>query len=185
MNLWVRLIAVLLRAAFGPAIPAPLGVSSVRLRVWPNDIDPMLHMNNGRYVTIMDLGRLDLLIRQGLWRIILRERWTPIVGSANVLFRRELGIFQRYRLDTRITGWDGPLAVIEQKFLIEGGRRQGQIAAIGLVRAGLYDRAKRAFVPIPEIMAAAGVSAEMPPLAPEIKALLEVEEHLKRAATGP
>src|SRR5262245_47864407 len=140
MNLWLRLLLVLMRSSRGPTLAAPLGVSSLRLRVWPNDLDVLMHMNNGRYVTIMDLGRVDLMIRMGLWRVILRQRWTPVVGTAHVLFRRELGVFQRYRLDTRIAGWAGQLAVIEQIFVIDDGPRLGQIAAIGLVRAGLYDR---------------------------------------------
>ena len=29
----------------------------IRMRVWPQDIDPFLELNNGRYVTLLDLGR--------------------------------------------------------------------------------------------------------------------------------
>ena len=31
------------------------------MRVWPNDLDTNAHMNNGRYLTLMDLGRFDLM----------------------------------------------------------------------------------------------------------------------------
>jgi acyl-CoA thioesterase FadM len=40
-----------------------LGESVVRFRVWPGDLDFNLHMNNGRYLTLMGLGRLDLMAR--------------------------------------------------------------------------------------------------------------------------
>ncbi len=29
----------------------------IPLMVWPQDIDPFLELNNGRYVTLLDLGR--------------------------------------------------------------------------------------------------------------------------------
>ena len=185
MNLWLRLLLVLLRSSLSRPLAAPLDTSSLRFHVWPNDLDVVGHMNNGRYLAIMDLGRVNLLLRIGLWRLMLRKKWTPMVGTATVLFRRELGPFQRYRLDTRIAGWRGHLAVMEQKFVIDQGQRAGHIAALGLVRAGLYDRAKRAFVPIPEIMAELGVNVETPPLSPEIAAFLDLEEHLRRAVPGP
>ena len=34
--------------------------STINLRVLPQDIDPFMELNNGRYVTLLDLGRLTL-----------------------------------------------------------------------------------------------------------------------------
>jgi len=183
MNLWFRLLLVLLKGPVRPPLAAPLGMSSQRFRVLPNDIDVLLHMNNSRYLTIMDLGRVDLLIRTGLWRLVLRNKWTPIVGTVAISFRRELRLFQSYVLETRIAGWAGSLAIMEQKFLLDSGPRAGEVAAAGLVRAGLYDRARRAFVPVPEIMEGLGMVADSPALAPEMSALIELEDHLRRAGT--
>ncbi len=36
-------------------------------RVLPTDLDVLGHMNNGVYLSIMDLGRMDLLQRSGIW----------------------------------------------------------------------------------------------------------------------
>ncbi|MCC8539413.1 thioesterase family protein, partial [Xanthomonas codiaei] len=66
MNLWFRLLALLAMSWFRPKLQAPFGVSQLRFRVLPTDIDTNLHMTNGRYWTIFDLGRLDLVMRTGL-----------------------------------------------------------------------------------------------------------------------
>jgi hypothetical protein len=64
MNLILRMIKVLVAALFGQ----PLGIldsSVLTFRVWPNDLDINLHMNNGRYLTIMAHRPVDPL---GPWR---------------------------------------------------------------------------------------------------------------------
>jgi acyl-CoA thioesterase FadM len=189
MNLWLRLLVTFLGASMRAALPTPLDVSRLRFRVLPNDIDALLHMNNGRYLTVMDLGRVDLLIRTGLWNLVRRKGWTPLVGTALVNFRREMHVFQSYFLETRIAGWVGQLAVIEHKFVFAKGPRTGEVAAIALVRAGLYDRAQRAFVPLENIMKDLGVTVASPVLPPEALAFLDAEEKLRRAgaaeATSP
>ncbi len=43
----------------------PTSVGRVRVRTLPTDIDFLGHMNNGRYASLFDLGRFDLLIRTG------------------------------------------------------------------------------------------------------------------------
>ena len=46
----------------------PLGTSVLGFLVWPNDLDVNVHMNNGRFLSIMDLGRFDLSFRTDLGR---------------------------------------------------------------------------------------------------------------------
>jgi acyl-CoA thioesterase FadM len=180
MNLWLRLLFVLMTAPWRGRIALPAGVSARSFRVWPGDLDAFGHMNNGRYLTKMDLGRLDLLMRSGLWRIVLKDRLSPMVGLAAVRFRRELSLLQRYRLETRIAGWTDRLAVIEQRFILETGARTGEVAAVGLVHAGLYDRRARGFVPVGRLMSALGIAAENPPPTPEIAAFLALDGVLRR-----
>jgi acyl-CoA thioesterase FadM len=44
----------------------PLESDILNLRVWPNDIDFNLHLNNARYLSVMDYGRIHMLARAGL-----------------------------------------------------------------------------------------------------------------------
>ena len=182
MNLWLRLIAYILTARFRPALTLPADASTLDCRVWPGDLDPSLHMNNGRYLTLMDLGRLDIMVGSGLWRAVLSNGWTPIASTIAIRYRRELRLWQRFRLETRLVTWDDTAIVMEQLFVIAGGPRDGQIAARALFKGGLYDRRARAFVPTRRLMEVLGVTAVPPPPADDVAAFLAAEDGLRTGA---
>ncbi|HXI14244.1 MAG TPA: acyl-CoA thioesterase [Thermoanaerobaculia bacterium] len=106
-----------------------LDSSTIRLRVYPNDLDLNFHMNNGRYLSIMDVGRTDLLGRIGLLPILLRRKWFPIVGSATIQFLRPLNPFKKYDLTSRIVCWDEKWFYVEQLF-----EREGKVCAAGYIK---------------------------------------------------
>jgi acyl-CoA thioesterase FadM len=124
-----RLLAVLLAGVFRRRVGF-LDECAIRMRVWPNDLDANLHMNNSRYLLAMDVGRWELVARTGFWRELLRRRWFPVVGSATLRFRRSLDPFQRYRLVTRLVAWDEKWCFLEQRF-----ERDGHVHAVGRVKA--------------------------------------------------
>ena len=181
MNLWLRLLWLLLTARWRPKLGMPDGVSRLRFRVWPHDLDPSLHMNNSRYLGIMDLGRLDIIIRSGLWRAAVSHGWIPMLTAALVRYRRELRLFTPYRLETRILAWDDVAVVMEQVFLFDGGTRDGQVAARALVKGGLYDRGQRQHVPIARLMGEIGAQAESPPHSAEIEAFLKADDTMRQS----
>ncbi|MBX9934583.1 MAG: thioesterase family protein [Methylobacterium sp.] len=181
MNLWLRLLWLVATAWRRPRLELPFATSTLTFRVWPHDVDTSLHMNNGRYWTLMDLGRTDLMIRSGLWRPVIKERWTPVVTAAQIRFRREVKPFQAFRLETRLLSWDETRFVIEHRVLLGHTDR---IAAIALVQAGLYDRRGRSFVPVQTLMQAVDVEAASPPMTPEIEAFLGAENALRRATAS-
>jgi acyl-CoA thioesterase FadM len=156
MNLWLRLLLVLLRAAFRSRI-GPLDTSVIPLTVLPTDLDTNLHMNNGRYLTLMDLGRLDLTVRSGLGKLMLDRRWMPVVAAATVRFRRELRLGARASLHTRLLGWDERWFWLEQRI-----EHEGRVACVALLRA-VFKNA-RGTVPPAEVAEALGVPKESPPL---------------------
>lgn len=179
MNLWFRLLVYALTARWRPALALPDGVSVLRFRAWPTDLDPSVHVNNGKYLSLMDLGRLDLMVCAGLWRAILRHRWTPIASNVLIRYRREIRPLQRFRLETRLLTWDAANVVMEQVFVLEGGARDGQVAARALFKGGIYDRGARAFVPIVRLMEETGVRAQAPEASPEVAAFLAAEDTLR------
>jgi hypothetical protein len=95
---FVRIPALAVRQHLRPLLR--LGVldeDHVRMRVWPNDIDLNLHLNNARFLSLMDYGRTHLLARSGLLEHILRSRWQPLVGAVWMTYRRSLPVLP----------WDG------------------------------------------------------------------------------
>lgn len=181
MNLWFRLLWLIGLAIFGRRLDPLSDVSSLKFRVWPTDLDTSVHMNNGRYWTLMDQGRADVMLRSGLWRAILKHGWTPVVSAAKIRFRRELKLFQPFRLETRILCWAEGWIVMEHRMISRGAT--GEIVnAVALVRAGLYDRKARAFVPMGRLLGELGREAASPPPSPEVAAFLAAEEAMKAAA---
>jgi acyl-CoA thioesterase FadM len=115
MNLLIRLIIVFIEGRFRRKLH-PLSESVLHMRVLPNDLDLNMHMNNGRYLAIMDLGRMDLLLRAGLLPLLFKHRWQPLAGAVNIRFRQSLLPFAKYRIHTKIVAWDEKWFYIEQRF---------------------------------------------------------------------
>lgn len=77
-------------------------------------------MNNGRYLTMMDLGRFALIVRAGYVPILARNRWYPLVTGVMIRFRRALCVGTRYDLTTRLVCWDERSFFLEQRFTQRG-----------------------------------------------------------------
>jgi acyl-CoA thioesterase FadM len=167
---------------FTPKLRIPDGVSAITFHVMPHDLDAIGHMNNGRYFTIADLGRFDLVLSSGLWRAVVKHRWMPVVSAIAMRFRREMRLFTRYRLETRLVGWDESVVVIEHQFVIESGQRAGQVAARALAKAGFYDRSKGQYVSIREVMEAMGYTGPTPKLSPDVEAFLRADDAMRQVA---
>lgn len=181
MNLWLRLIRVLISGFWGSRLNLPHDASHLTFRTWFHDLDTSMHMNNGRYLTLMDLGRLDLMIRSGLVQTALKNKWTPIASSIAIRFKREVRLFGRFRMESRIVAWDKTQVIIEQTTYLETGRHKGQIASHAFFKGGLYERHNKRFVPIEDLMAAIGVNEPSPPLSAEIEAFLAADRAMKGA----
>ena len=179
MNLWFRVLWLFLSAPFRARIEPPFGVSRLRFRVWPHDIDTNLHLNNGRYLTLADLGRTDLLLRTGLLRTVLKEGLLPMLSGSAIRYRREIRTFRAFTLESRIVAWRGTSFVMEHRFLAAMPDGSEGTAAIALVRGGLYSRKERKFVPASRLVEIAGYTGEAPAIPAEIEAFLAVEEGLK------
>jgi acyl-CoA thioesterase FadM len=135
VKLYFRFVRALWRALTMQAQPDGDGDSVLEFRVWPTDLDFNLHLTNARYLSFMDLGRLDLLAQFGLLKPMLRSKWTPVVGAVMLRFRRGLDPWMRFSLHSRVLGWDDKWFYIEQRFL-----RGEEVYAWGLVRVLLRSR---------------------------------------------
>jgi acyl-CoA thioesterase FadM len=175
VNLFVRLIKVVLAALMGSRIDI-MDASVLIFRVWPNDLDFNMHMNNGRYLTLMDLGRTDLVIRCGLAGIILKRRWMPVLGGATVRFRRSLEPFQRFRLRTRILCWDEKWVFLEHRVETMDGR----LAALAVVK-GLF-RTRAGSVTPAEVLQAIGRVSASPPMPEGVTNWTRTEKELYLSA---
>jgi acyl-CoA thioesterase FadM len=165
VNLIFRLILILVSGILSKSRTSIMDVHTLWFRVLPNDLDTNVHMNNGRYLTIMDLGRTDALLRSGLIRKVVSEKWMPVIAAVSMIYRRSLAPFEKYRLETCLIGWDEKWVYMEQTFI----RQNGDIAARGYVKATFLKKGER--VPSADIAAAANYTGLSPRLSDELLAL--------------
>jgi acyl-CoA thioesterase FadM len=177
MNLYLRLLRLLLLIPFVRRQPI-LAESQLSFRVWPTDCDLNFHMNNGRYLTFMDLGRLHLLAQLGALRHVLTGRWAPVLSAAEINFIKPLPPFGRFTLVTRMLTWDDKYFYLEQRF-----ERRGTLCALATVR-GLFLAGKRP-LPTGDVMRTLGADVAapaMPAVVSHWKELTELKkEHAARS----
>ncbi len=162
MNLYLRLLYMFIASLFKAKLASPLDESSLRFCVLPNDLDLNGHMNNGRYLTIMDIGRMDFVLRVKLAGYVIKNGYIPVLSSAKMRYRLPLLPFQKYDLRTRIICWDDKWVFMEHRFVIVGGKKDAAVAAIGLVKGSFFDKKTRATIPTAHILKAIDYTQESP-----------------------
>ena len=153
-----------LRALRKPSLGV-LDEARLSMRVRPSDCDVLMHVNNGRYLSLMDIGRIDLVARAGWMRVLRREGWSAVAGGVTIRFRRELRLGARYELVTRCVGWQDTWWFFEQRF----EREDGSLAARAYAKVTILDSRKRR-VPAERVLRALDLELESPPLPPGIAA---------------
>jgi acyl-CoA thioesterase FadM len=134
MNLYLRLLWTLLRAHF----LRPLAFADTLSQYWrvlPNDIDINLHMNNGRYLTMVDLGLIEFFGRTGFLKALVKQGWQPMAGGVLISFRRDLRPLQGYELRFRWLCADERWNYMAFEFV-----RAGKVHAAGLMKGGAVSR---------------------------------------------
>jgi acyl-CoA thioesterase FadM len=117
MNLYFRLLLVWLRSRRRG--PMDLwDTATTPFRVVPTDLDPLGHMTNGRYLTIMDVGRVELMMRSGIWSKMREQGWYPVVAGQTITYLKSLRPWQVFEVRTRVLGFDDRWGYIEQTFCV-------------------------------------------------------------------
>lgn len=154
---YLRLASTLISAR----CKAPLDIwdtTEMKLRVWLTDLDPYLELNNGRYLTLMEMGRWELAERCGLIRQVREHKWSFVVGGASIRYRRRLTAFQSFTLTTRLAAMDERWFYFDQRVY-----RNHQQCTGALFRGGVLD--KRGLVSTKEVCDSMG--AEWRPHLPD------------------
>jgi len=112
-------------------------------RVLPNDLDLLGHMNNGRYLTVADGARVELLIRAGVWKTMKQMKIYPVLAGETIQFRQSLELFESYEIDTVVIGWDDKFIYIEHKY-----HRLGKTCALAIVKVRMIGPKKARYSPL-------------------------------------
>lgn len=116
MNLFLRRLWVYLRAHFSSKSGHLTDPYSLNFRVWITDQDMFLHMTNSRYLSFSDLGRLNMLMRSGIWRTLNAQNWDLEVRGQTRTISRMLKSPQTFEMACQIEGWTDDLLAICHRF---------------------------------------------------------------------
>ena len=164
---FVRMMKEMLRARRMP----PLGLLETHVShhiCWPWDLDFWFELNNGRTLTLYDLGRLPLGHRTGLMRMLRERRWGLTVAGSTIRYRRRVTVFARLTMRSRCVGWDSRFVYMEQS-LWQGDACASQV----LIRSAVVG--KSGIVPPTEAVAALGAPVASPPLPGWVQAWIAAE----------
>ncbi len=124
---------------------------------WPWDLDPWVELNNGRTLTLYDLGRLPYARRLGLVRVLSARKWGMTVAGVSVRYRRRVRAFDRIEMRTRTLGWDARFLYLEQSMW-----HDGDCTSQMLLRSAVTD--KHGIVAPSRMLSALGADLTSPPL---------------------
>jgi acyl-CoA thioesterase FadM len=126
---------------------------------WPWDLDMFGEMNNGRMLTLYDLGRFAMAQRGGLIAALFREKWTLTIAGSVVRYRRRITGFERFSVRSRVLCWDERFMYLEQSMW----KRDGQCASHVVYRTAALEKGKMISpARIAEALNTSGTSPRMP-----------------------
>lgn len=154
MNLYFKFIYLLMKRMIRKKKQEITDVCITKFRVDLLDIDLNFHMNNGRYFSIMDLGRFDLMLKTNNFFRFFRNGYYPIVLSESMIFKSSLAPFSQYQVHTKVACWDEKFFYFTQKFV-----QEEQITSSGSVRICFKQRGRKGIVPTKELIRFFGVES--------------------------
>lgn len=123
---------------------APTDTHCSRHMCLPWDIDPWMELNNGRTLTLFDLGRIPLATRTGLVKVLKENRWGLTVAGSTVRYRRRIRMFEVIDMRSRLVTWDERFIYIEQSMWKQDGEAANQVLIRGAItgKTGIVPPAK-------------------------------------------
>ena len=132
---FARMAAILWKARRSPAALFT-DETTCTFRAHPWDIDMFMEMNNGRHLTLYDLGRFDLAQKCGLAKVLKDQKWGLVVAGSSVRFRKRIFAFQKITMRTQLIGMDHRWFYIQQSMEVEGEPCSSAVFRTGVTEKG-------------------------------------------------
>ncbi len=146
----------------------PFGTHVSHHRCWPQDVDLFMEMNNGRILTILDLGRTTLAHRVGLLRALGQNKWGLTMAGVSVRYRRRIRPFVKFRTVSKAVGFDHRFMYLDQSIWIGA-----ECAVQALYRSAVTD--KNGIVDPQRVFDAMGLVGDTPTLPDWVQAWINAD----------
>ena len=154
---------------------------SAPYRVMPWDLDANLHMNNVKYLKYLERGRVEHMIHTPWLRNMYRSNAKALIANTEVSYVKEMRLFQKFNVETRISSWDEKYLYIEQVFA--DGKT---IFTCSVTRMATVDMKTHKRLSATEVLAKAFAESSAPPLpesAQHLNALIKAQRQETQAIT--
>ena len=131
----IRFITTCIKAYLSDKITID-DVSDTTFRIRPWDIDMFLEVNNGRVLTLYDLGRFDFSIRMGLAKLLKENRWGLVVAGSTVRYRRRIRMFEKVTIYTQVVGYEDRWIYIVQSMWVKDAPASSILLRTGITSKG-------------------------------------------------
>jgi acyl-CoA thioesterase FadM len=146
---------------FRGRLSSPLADSVLPRRAGFFDCDANLHVTNARYLSLVDLARFDLLARLGFFPLLARRGHRILLGSTCMRFRRDVPLFGRFSIRSRLLAWDEKWFYNEHLFEV-----RGRAAVVVLAKFLVVDGSREKLSPCEALrrMMGTGGAIDSPPV---------------------
>mgnify|MGYP000710599929 CR=1 FL=1 len=166
---FIRLAKDVLHARRMPALGA-FGAEHVSQHIcWPWDLDMFAELNNGRTLTLYDLGRFGMAQRVGLLRVLADQKWAMTMAGVCVRYRRRITAFERFTMRSRAVCWDDKFIYLEQSMW----KRNGDCASHAIYRVAVTEGGK--MMPPDRVAQAMGGALQSPQMPDWVAAWCQME----------
>lgn len=135
---------------------------------WPQDIDLWRELNNGRTLTLYDIGRFALAQRIGIIPLLKAQGWILTIAGSSVRYRHRVRMFDRFEMQSRMVCYDDRFFYMEQSMW-----RAGRCTSHVLLRTAATDQ--NGIVPTHRFIEALGYTGAHRPPPPWVQAWIDAD----------
>jgi acyl-CoA thioesterase FadM len=148
--------------------PLPLdGVHVSTHYCLPVDLDVWMELNNGRTLTLYDLGRIPLVRRVGILDMLKQNGWSFTIAGSSVRYRKRVTVFNKLEMRSKIVGRDARFLYVVQSMWHKGEATSSALFRLAVTGGGI--------VPSDEWTKALGMPDWNPTLPDWVQAWAEAE----------
>lgn len=130
---------------------------SFETKINESHLDTFGHVNNAKYLEILEQARWEMLTESGFGLEQIQESQIgPIILEIQIRYKRELKNRQKVRIETQVQKFESKILTLRQQiFNLDSENR---LSASATIVFGLFDMKKRKLiVPTPEWLSGVGV----------------------------
>jgi acyl-CoA thioesterase FadM len=169
MTRWIRFLSALVTAPARPKLATLNDECLLSVHAWPTDADLSM-VNHAAIMSLMEVGRIDLMARTGFLLLAIRSGWSVPVRAIDVRFDRPAKPLQRLTLSTRLIFVDQQWLYVRHKL-----SRAGKSIASAIVQATV--RHGRTPVSHQQVLDAIGLPYSWEDNALGLPSLIQIDQH--------